>query len=253
MKKEKVSLAIMAPSMNLCNYLFGIHRGFFLEEGLEVEVIFRPGRRNTDAVMSGEADFGAANECVIKEALQGPTDLKILLQVLKDPLHDLIVTPEIETLQDLKGKRIATPAEGSTPLVQTKMFFQNNGLIPDRDVILVPQAHGQTMKDRIRQFEQGEYTGLIAAPPTPSLLHKKGFKSLTASQKGQGTVSDIVNASSFPLAFSHFGGLTTADSPNDPICGVPRRDERRLRSRTRRWSGSYTLLRFVIGSSLTRV
>lgn len=179
MPKEKVCLAIMAPTLNLCNYLFGIHSGFFLREGLEVEVIIRPGRRNTEAVTRGEADFGAANECVIQAALQGPTELKILLQVLKDPLHDLIVPPDIRSLQDLRGKRIAIPGEGSTPEIQTSIFFRNKGLVPGQDVYLVPQAPGETMKDRIRHFEQGDYTGLIASPPTPSLLHKKGFKSLT--------------------------------------------------------------------------
>ena len=57
MTNERVRLAIMAPSLNLCNYLFGIERGFFLREALDVEVMIRPGLRNTEAVARGEADF----------------------------------------------------------------------------------------------------------------------------------------------------------------------------------------------------
>ena len=179
MPKEKVRLAIMAPTLNLCNYLFAINRGYFLKEGLEVEVVIRPGRRNTDAIVTGDVDFGAANECVIQAALEGHTELKILLQVLKDPLHDLIVSKDIENLQDLKGKRVAVPGPGSTPTVQSGIFFRNNGLIPGQDVFLVVQDKGETMLDRIRKFEKGEYSGVIASPPTPLLLHKKGFRSLT--------------------------------------------------------------------------
>ena len=58
MSNESVCLAIMAPTLNLCNYLFGIEKGHFRNEGLDVNIIVRPGLRNTHAVQSGEADFG---------------------------------------------------------------------------------------------------------------------------------------------------------------------------------------------------
>jgi ABC-type nitrate/sulfonate/bicarbonate transport system substrate-binding protein len=174
-----VRLAIMAPTLNLCNYLFGIERGFFRAEGIEVDVIIRPGLRNTEAVLQGEADFGAANECVIQTALRGPTDLRILLQVLKDPLHDLVVQHGIRSIQDLKGKQVAVPGAGSTPEIQTRQLLRNNGLEPDRDVFVLPQVSTESMGDRVRKFEQGAYAGLIASPPTPSRLHAKGYQSLT--------------------------------------------------------------------------
>jgi ABC-type nitrate/sulfonate/bicarbonate transport system substrate-binding protein len=179
MTNEKVRLAIMSRSLNLVNYLFGVDRGFFLREGLEVEVIIRPGPRNTEAVASGEADFGAANECVIQAALKGPTDLRILLQVLKDPVHTLVVAPGIRHLQDLRGKRIGIPVAGSTPEIQTRLLFERHGLLPGRDVFLFPQARGETKADRIRNLESGAHAGLVAAPPIPFLLEAKGFQSLT--------------------------------------------------------------------------
>jgi ABC-type nitrate/sulfonate/bicarbonate transport system substrate-binding protein len=179
MTHERVRLAIMAPSLNLCNYLFGIERGFFLREGLEVEVMIRPGLRNTEAVARGEADFGAANECVIQTALQGPTDLRIILQVLKDPVHDLIVAAGTQRLQDLRGKRIATPVAGSTPEIQTRLLLKKHGLLPDCDVFLVPRAPGEKMADHVRGLEAGAYAGLVAAPPILFLLENKGYRSLT--------------------------------------------------------------------------
>ncbi|MSQ51489.1 MAG: ABC transporter substrate-binding protein, partial [Betaproteobacteria bacterium] len=179
MSNETVCLAIMAPTLNLCNYLFGIEQGYFRREGIDVKVIVRPGLRNTQAVLAGEADFGAANECVIQTALRGPTDLRILLQVLNDPLHDVILPPGIDSLQDLKGKKLAVPAAGSTPEIQARQFLKNNGLIPDQDVLVIPQAPTDTMADRIRKFEEGIYAGLIASPPTPFLLHAKGYRSIT--------------------------------------------------------------------------
>lgn len=179
MTNEKVRLAIMAPSLNLCNYLFAIERGFFLRESLDVEVMIRPGPRNAEAVALGEADFGAANECVIQTALQGATDLRILLQVLKDPVHHLIVATGIQSLRDLQGKRIATPVAGSIPEVQTRLLLQEHGLLPDQDVFLVPRAPGEKMADHVRGLETGLYGGLIAAPPILFLLENKGFRALT--------------------------------------------------------------------------
>jgi ABC-type nitrate/sulfonate/bicarbonate transport system substrate-binding protein len=201
MPSEAVCLAIMAPTLNLCNYLFSIDRGFFRNEGIEVKVIVRPGLRNTQAVARGEADFGAANECVIQTALRGPTDLRIVLQVLKDPLHDLLVQPRIQDLQDLKGERVAVPGAGSTPEIQTRLFLRESGLVPDRDVFVVPQAPGDTMADRIRKFEEGEYAGLIASPPTPFLLHAKGYRSITElSAHFPGTASHGLVATTATLA-----------------------------------------------------
>jgi len=196
-----VCLAIMAPTLNLGNYLFGIEQGFFRKEGIEVKVIVRPGLRNTQAVAQGEADFGAANECVIQTALRGPTDLRILLQVLNDPLHDLIVQPGIRSLQDLKGKQVAVPAAGSTPEIQTRQFLRQSGLVPDRDVFVVPQAPTDTMGDRVRQFEEGVYAGLIASPPTPFLLQAKGYNSITElSSHFPGTASHGLVATTTTVA-----------------------------------------------------
>jgi ABC-type nitrate/sulfonate/bicarbonate transport system substrate-binding protein len=202
MTNERVRLAIMAPSLNLCNYLFGIERGFFLREALEVEVMIRPGLRNTDAVARGEADFGAANECAIQTALEGPTELRILLQVLKDPVHDLIVGPGIQGFQHLRGERIATPVAGSTPEVQTRLLLQEHGLLPHRDVFLVPRAPGEKMADHVRGLEAGAYAALVAAPPILFLLENKGFRSLTEL------------SSHFPGVASHGLVATTATIAN---------------------------------------
>jgi ABC-type nitrate/sulfonate/bicarbonate transport system substrate-binding protein len=197
----KARLAIMAPSLNLCNYLFGIERGFFREEGIDVEVMVRPGLRNTRAVLEGEADFGAANECVIQEALRGPTELRILLQALNDPLHDVIVQRGMQSIQDLKGKQLAVPAAGSTPEIQARQFLLSNGLVPDKDVMVVPQVPPNTMADRIRKFEEGLYAGLIASPPTPQLLHAKGYKSITElSEHFPGTASHGLVATTQTIA-----------------------------------------------------
>jgi ABC-type nitrate/sulfonate/bicarbonate transport system substrate-binding protein len=169
----------MAPTLNLCNYLFGIERGFFRTEGLEVEVIYRPGLRNVRAVAEGDADFGAANECVIQTALRGPTELRILLQVLHDPLHELIVQRGIRAVGDLKGKQVAVPGAGSTPEIQTRQYLRNSGLVPDRDVFVIPQAPTDSTADRIRKFEEGAYAGLIASPPEPIRLQDRGYRSIT--------------------------------------------------------------------------
>ena len=176
---QPVRLAIMAPTLNLCNYLFGIDQGYFSREGLDVEVLVRPGMRNAQAVLDGEADFGAANECVIQLALQGPTELRILRQALNDPLHDLIVGKGIERVEDLKGKTLAVPGAGSTPEIQSRLLLKKYGLEPGRDVTVVSQAHQHTMADRIAKFQAGEYQGLIASPPTPFLLHAKGYRTIT--------------------------------------------------------------------------
>jgi ABC-type nitrate/sulfonate/bicarbonate transport system substrate-binding protein len=198
---ERVRLAIMAPSLNLCNYFFSIEREFFLREGLDVEVMIRPALRNTEAVERGEADFGAANECVIQTALRGPTKLRILLQVLKDPIHDLIVAPGIQSFEHLGGQRIATPTAGSIPEVQARLLLQKYGLLPDRDVFLVPRAPGEKMADHVRGLEAGAYSGLVAAPPILFLLENKGYRSLIKlSSHFPGTASQGLVATTDTIA-----------------------------------------------------
>lgn len=190
MTLQPVRLAIMAPTLNLCNYLFGIDQGYFAREGLDVEVLVRPGLRNTQAVLDGDADFGAANECVIQLALRGTTPLKIVMQVLNDPLHDLLVGTGINAIADLKGRRIAVPGAGSTPEIQTRLLLKQHGLEPGRDIEVVSQAPQHTMADRIAQFESGEYAALIASPPVPFLLHARGYRTLTElSEHFPGTAS----------------------------------------------------------------
>jgi ABC-type nitrate/sulfonate/bicarbonate transport system substrate-binding protein len=201
MTYEKVRLAIMAPSLNLCNYFFCIERGFFLLEALDVEVMIRPALRNTEAVARGEADFGAANECAIQTALRGPTELRILLQVLKDPVHDLIVGPGIQSFENLRGQRVATPVAGSIPEIQTRLLLQEQNLLPDRDVFLIPRAPGEKMADHVWGLEGGAYAGLVAAPPILFILESKGYRSLTElSSRFPGTASHGLVATTATIA-----------------------------------------------------
>ncbi|WP_119727297.1 ABC transporter substrate-binding protein [Thermomonospora amylolytica] len=91
----------------------------------------------------------------------------------------LVVKPEIKSVQDLKGKKIATPQLGNTQDVAARSYLKSQGLVANKDgsgdVKIVPQENSQT----IETFEQGTIDGAWVPEPFASrLILEAGGKKL---------------------------------------------------------------------------
>ena len=100
----------------------------------------------------------------------------LLAQQVGRPTFSLVVTPDIQKISDLKGKKIGVTFGGSTA-AGTKALLELNKINPDRDVdyIILPGN-----EPKIAALKHGIISAALLAPPADYLAMKAGMKRLVS-------------------------------------------------------------------------
>ena len=128
---EPVKVAIASRSMNYAPYLVPLTKGYYKEEGFEVELIDAGGGVATPGQISGDIDFNTSASAALSAILKGAS-LKIIYFPWDRIPYQLYVTdPAIKTLADLKGKQVGIQTRGDTFEVAMRMALMQEGLDPN--------------------------------------------------------------------------------------------------------------------------
>ncbi|MGH7392440.1 MAG: ABC transporter substrate-binding protein, partial [Candidatus Rokuibacteriota bacterium] len=134
----KVGTAVLGDYALAGPFIVAQERGFFAQEGLEVEFVpFRGGPDLVKAVVAGEILLGAAGSTDILVFREAGLPLKMVATQTEGNHFTLNVAPEIARAADLKGKVIGVTRAGATTWVFARMIARENGWDPDRDVKIV--------------------------------------------------------------------------------------------------------------------
>ena len=152
------------PNMTHISTIVGLEKGFYAEELGDVEITtstFPDGGSFMEAMSTDNVDFGTV----------GPTPA--INTYLKNPQHEIIAgavnggavlvtraDAGIESLEDLKGKKIAIPTFGSTQDIGLRKTLEKAGLTAG-DVELIKQAPADTAA----LFLQGEIDAAATQEP----------------------------------------------------------------------------------------
>jgi NitT/TauT family transport system substrate-binding protein len=190
---KKVRLSI--PSLGTNSMLFDMaaEKGFFREEGLEVERIMMPGSLAVKALLGGDVAYTAASGSIITAAVRG-LNVKLISVLAPVPVFRMIAQKDIKSMKDLKGKVVALSSRGGTIDHLTRIMLEKNGLVPDKDVTLVVVGGQQTIWNAIRV---GRVAAALINSPGYLILAKEGFEDL-------GSASDY-------FVYHPTGGLGVSD------------------------------------------
>lgn len=110
-------------------------KGFFAEEGLEVELIKLAPGTNFEAITAGKIDASFGLLATLIQPLSNGLPIKIT-SGLHTGCDKLLVRPDsgIKTLADLKGKRIGVPSLTSSPIMFARRALAHAGVkVGDKD------------------------------------------------------------------------------------------------------------------------
>jgi NitT/TauT family transport system substrate-binding protein len=161
--QEKKNLRLVFVSLSWNNqlpYRIAIAKGFFRDQGLNVEQIFvRGGPTAIAALVSGNVEFASIGgaQAPIRSNARG-LDLHILASLSNYTNYTLLGSKEAKSIEELRGKIIGVTGAGSFSDFAIRIFLKRHNLDPDRDVIL--RAIGGTAL-RAVAIERG----VIAAAP----------------------------------------------------------------------------------------
>ena len=137
----KVKVAEVTHSVFYAPQYIALEKGFFKEEGLDVELTLTSGADNVmAAVLSGDADIGlSGSEATIYVYNQGEKDyIKTFAQLTQKDGSFLVSRENIKDfkVEDLKGKYIIGGREGGMPEMTLEYALKQKGINPKKDLTI---------------------------------------------------------------------------------------------------------------------
>ncbi len=135
---NRLRVVYPAPSPTYLAAWLARDGGHFKEQGLNVEFIYIPsGSLAIQAMLAGEAPVVFSGGRALVNATLGGADFVMFAGVVNVPAFYVMALPEIQTLQDLKGKKVGVTRIGSSTDFTMRLVLRKVGLQPDKDVAFV--------------------------------------------------------------------------------------------------------------------
>ena len=116
--KIKLNVAYMPNYGSLWSVMTGIEKGFFEEQGIEINLVeFQDGPTIINAMESGSIDVGYIGQGAHKLCINGQAKIFALSHISNGDA--VIGGPNVKTLEDLKGKKVAYSSGSSSEDILT--------------------------------------------------------------------------------------------------------------------------------------
>jgi NitT/TauT family transport system substrate-binding protein len=113
-RAEEVSVSYATYTASYMDHLVALERGYFAEEGLTLKRIRVGGGIATQTLVANKLDFSSSGSSAISAGIRGGP-VKIVYTNISRPAYKLVTNkPEIRTMQDLVGRKIAINTHGDT-------------------------------------------------------------------------------------------------------------------------------------------
>jgi NitT/TauT family transport system substrate-binding protein len=149
--------------------------GLFTKHGLDVDLLFTGGGRAITSLLGGDTPIVTVGGPSVIAARLAGSDVTITAHVFDTILYSLIVTPEIRTLADLKGKKLGASRFGSATDFALRYVLKQNGFDPLKDVVIF-QIGGQS--ETLAALRAGSIQGGVIASPATAEAKRLGMREL---------------------------------------------------------------------------
>lgn len=177
---RKVRLGIQSNNIGFLPFHLAYHKGYYREQGIELETIFMATQAVNAAFLRGDIDYSAAINGTIQTIVRG-NPARILAVAVDRPLISLISRKDLRTAQDLKGKKIGGSTPGGTATLMADTALKHLGFQAGRDVTIVPLR-----ENRLAALDSAAVDVALLGVPENILATDRGYNELLF-------VGDVVN------------------------------------------------------------
>ena len=171
---DNINLALPGNSMGYLPLFVAIHRGFFKDERIDIEVPrLLPNVAHT-ALLSGEVQYHGLADSALNLAARG-APLKVIFFAADRPMYFLLARKEIRSVTELKGKKIGISRFGGTSDLSARLVLRHYGVQPERDAAILQIG---SESGRIAAVRAGGVDAIIVPVPANVLLKRQGFNEL---------------------------------------------------------------------------
>ena len=189
---DKVKFALPGNSMGYLPLFVAVHRGFFKDEGIDIELPRLIPAMAQNALMSGDVQYHGLADSGLRLAARG-APIKAIFYGADRPMYYLVAQKEIRSVAELKGKRVGVSQFGGTSDLSARLALKHFGVEPERDALIIQIGSEGT---RTAALRAGSVAAIIVPVPAVVLLKRDGFNEISF-------VGDVVEFAS--------NGYTTTD------------------------------------------
>lgn len=180
--REKVRVALGSISVSSSLFPIAQQVGIFPKYGIDMEPIYFGGGMNSiAALLSNSVQFLAAGATATVSARLGGADVVILSVQSNKVEYSVFVSPQIKTVQELRGKIVTGTRPGASADSALRLYLRRYGLEPDKDVVFISVAESQ--QGRMNALMRGTVSGTVLAPPFSNIARQAGFRELADLRK----------------------------------------------------------------------
>ncbi len=178
--QEKVLITHSSESISITPLIYGIERGFYRKEGIDLQFRVLRGELAVSSIVSGkDVDYMYGAGTAFFAAVRG-LPMKVLSHDFKSVFFYLMGSPRVQSGQDLKGRKVAVASLGGTGAAATRASLKALGVDPDRDVTVIVIGSASV---RMAAMETGSVEAAIMPVPWNFRMRQKGFKELIYAGK----------------------------------------------------------------------
>ncbi|TAK24558.1 MAG: hypothetical protein EPO26_04880 [Chloroflexota bacterium] len=169
---EKARVTFAAKEVHYAPYFVAIEKGYYAQEGIDLEIISAAGNASVAAILAGDAEFttspASALSAILKDA-----PMKVIFSHMDRPNYELWSSdPAIKTLGDLKGKSVAVIGRGDTMEISARLALAKAGQDSD-GVAYVALGPGAA---RLAAIQSGSVAAAVLSLADVEQLKRAGAK-----------------------------------------------------------------------------
>jgi NitT/TauT family transport system substrate-binding protein len=171
---DQVRISVTNPNMSFLPSGVALKKGFFKDEGLDVEIIRMNVPNIITALVTGDIGYTLLFGSVVRGALRG-MPMRALASLLDGSTHALVAKPEYKSGKELKGRTVGIGNFGGTDEVAGRMMLKSFGLDTEKDLKFIALGPDRA---RLAALKEGLVDVAVIAPPGDVLGRQMGFNVL---------------------------------------------------------------------------
>jgi NitT/TauT family transport system substrate-binding protein len=172
---DKVKFALPGNSMGYLPLFVAVHRSFFKDEGIDIELPrLRPSIAQ-NALLSGEVQYHGLADSGLRLAARG-APIKAIFYGADRPMYYLVAQKEINSVAELKGKRVGVSQFGGTSDLSARLALKHFGVEPEKDALIIQIGAEGT---RMAALRAGSVAAIIVPVPAVTVLKRDGFNEIS--------------------------------------------------------------------------
>jgi ABC-type nitrate/sulfonate/bicarbonate transport system substrate-binding protein len=170
---ETVSVALTSKAFQYVPVVIAQERGYMKEEGIDLKFVFMQNAPGLQALIANTVQFSGSGSSALVAISKGNAPLKTVLAINDQVLQWVMVRPNISSIKELRGKKVATTGVASIAAFMLRNIMVKYGM-DGKDVVMIDPGP----VNRVPSLLSGAVDAAIVSPEERYATLDQGMKDL---------------------------------------------------------------------------